>query len=96
MHVISKKRLREFWAVHPRAQQPLDAWFKKASKAEWDDFTDVRTMFPHADRYERFVIFDIGGNKYRLIAEINYVRGKVFVRHVLTHVEYARGRWKEG
>ena len=52
-------------------------------------------MFPQTDRYKRFVIFDIGGNKYRLIAEINYTRGKVFIRHMRTHAEYDRGDWKD-
>jgi mRNA interferase HigB len=55
----------------------------------------VKQVFPHADLYGPFVIFDIGGNKYRLIAEVNYVRSKVFVRYVLTHADYDRGDWKE-
>ena len=95
MHIISKRALREFWQEHPRAESPLIAWYQKAKKAEWDDFTDVKAMFPQTDQYKQFVIFDIGGNKYRLIAEINYMRGKVFVRHVLTHAEYDRDKWKE-
>ena len=75
MHVISKKRLRVLGNLS-KAEAPLKAWFKKASKAEWDDFHDVKEMFPQTDQYKGLVIFDIGGNKYRLIAEINYARGK--------------------
>jgi mRNA interferase HigB len=96
MHVISRKKLREFWSVHPRARRPLEAWYRIARHAEWETFADVTAVFPTADRYKRFVIFDIGGNKYRLIAAIHYNRGKVFVRHVLTHAEYDGGEWKNG
>lgn len=94
MHAISRKKLREFWGRHPKAKSPLSAWFKKTTKAEWSDLADVKATFPQTDRYKRFVIFDLGGNKYRLIAEINYRRGKVFIRHMLTHAEYDRGDWK--
>ncbi len=94
MHVISKRRLREFWENHPRAEAPLRAWYQKARKAEWEEFTDVKEMFPQTDQYKQFVIFDIGGNKYRLIAEINSTQAKIFVRHVLTHSEYDREKWK--
>ena len=94
MHVISKKPLERFWNVHPRARKPLETWLQRARKATWDSFDAVRVDYPYADRYERFVIFDIGGNKYLLIATIHYNRRKVYVRHVLTHAEYTRGDWK--
>ena len=95
MHVISKKMLREFWAEHPRAKSPLDAWYKVAKRAEWETFKDVRDTFNTADLVGRFVVFDIGGNKYRLIAVIHYDHGKVYIRHVLTHAEYDEGKWKD-
>ncbi|HJZ91004.1 MAG TPA: type II toxin-antitoxin system HigB family toxin [Gemmataceae bacterium] len=91
MHVISKKRLREFWEEHPRAQAPLEAWYQVARHAEWDSFMDVRQAFNTADQVGRFTVFDIGGNKYRLIAAIHFNRGKLFVRHVLTHSDYDEG-----
>lgn len=94
MHVISKKSLLEFWTKHPRAEVPLVAWWKRTSLAEWRTFEDLKNDFPHADRYKQFVIFDIGGNKYRLIAAVHYNRQKVYVRHVLTHAEYSQGDWK--
>ncbi len=94
MHVISRRALREFWAVHPRARQPLEDWFHAAKAADRGSFADVRETRPDADRCKRFVIFDIGGNKYRLIAVIHYNRRKVFVRQVLTHADYTRGDWK--
>jgi len=95
MHVITKKRLREFWGSHPDAEQPLQRWYKIAQHARWQSFADVRATYAHADQVDQFTVFNIGGNKYRLIAEINYRRGKVFIRHVLTHREYDRGKWKE-
>ncbi|HEY2784179.1 MAG TPA: type II toxin-antitoxin system HigB family toxin [Fimbriiglobus sp.] len=94
MHVLSKAKLRDFWNKHPRSRSPLENWFDFAGDAEWEDFNDVKLTFPHADRYGKFVIFDIGGNKYRLIVAIHYNRRKVYVRHVLTHAEYDIGKWK--
>jgi mRNA interferase HigB len=94
MHVISKKKLREFWGIHPRAKASLEAWHQTAKHAEWAHFADVKRMFSTADVVGRFVVFNIGGNKYRLIAAIHFNRGKLFIRHVLTHAEYDEGKWK--
>jgi mRNA interferase HigB len=95
MHVISKKKLREFWKLYPKAQSPLEDWYRTARAAEWESFSDVRTTRADADQVDRFTVFNIGGNKYRLIAVIHFNRDKVFVRHVLTHAEYDEGKWKE-
>jgi len=95
MHIISKKKLREFWDQHPRAKSALECWFQVVRRANWDSFADVRNTFNTADRVCRFVVFDIAGNKYRLIAAIHFNRGKLFVRQVLTHAEYAKGKWKD-
>ena len=94
MHVISKKKIREFWAVHAKAESPLNSWFRLAKTIEWSNFAEVKAAFPGADQVGKYTVFDIGGNNYRVIAEINYTRGKVFVRYVLTHADYSRGRWK--
>jgi mRNA interferase HigB len=56
----------------------------------------VKATFASADRVGRFVVFDIGGNKFRLIAAIHFNRGKLYVRHVLTHADYDTGKWKQG
>jgi mRNA interferase HigB len=95
MHIISKKKLREFWERHRRAKPPLEAWHQIAKAAAWENVAEVRRAFKTADTVGRFVVFDIGGNKYRLIAAIHYNRGKVFIRHVLTHAEYDEGKWKD-
>lgn len=94
MHVISKKMLREFWEKYPKARTPLEEWYHVARVAEWESFADVRETRADADQIGRFTVFDIGGNKYRLIATIHFNRGKLFVRRVLTHAEYDKGKWK--
>jgi mRNA interferase HigB len=96
MHVISQKKLREFWSIHPQAERPLRAWYQAAKRAEWERFADVRAVYPSADQMGRFTVFNIGGNRYRLVAVIHYNRAKVYVRHVLTHAEYDEARWKDG
>jgi mRNA interferase HigB len=94
MHVISTKKLREVWAALPELQTHLRAWVKLAEKAEWHQFSDVRASLKTADQVGKFCVFNIHGNRYRLICDIHYNRGKVYIRHFLTHAEYDRGRWK--
>jgi mRNA interferase HigB len=95
LHVISRKKLREFWAEHPDAEMPLSAWFKAASHAEWRNFSDVRNYHRAADYVEGFTVFDIGGNKYRLITEIFFDSQVILVRYVLPHADYDKGLWKK-
>jgi mRNA interferase HigB len=95
MHVISGKKLRAFWKLHPDAQSPLVAWLREAEHAEWESFADVRERFPSADQVGKSTVFNIGGNKYRLIAVIHFNRGKVYVRDVLTHTDYDKEGWKD-
>ena len=85
MHVISRKKLREIWTVIPELKEPLRAWVKVVEKANWKRFSDVRETLKSADRVEKFCVFNILGNRYRLICVIHYNRGKVYIRHVLTH-----------
>ncbi|MFI5460133.1 MAG: type II toxin-antitoxin system HigB family toxin [Isosphaerales bacterium] len=95
MHVISKKTLRDFWADYPDAESPLRSWLKAARRVDWKNFAEVHGTFPKADRVGKLTVFNIAGNKYRLIAAIHHNRGKIYIRHVLTHAEYDRGTWKE-
>lgn len=94
MHVISRKKLLEAAKKHPHLGKPLDAWYRLAKKAEWESLVEVREVFPTADAVGKFTVFDIKGNAYRLITEINYQTGRIFLRHVLTHAEYSKGGWK--
>lgn len=94
MHVISKSALVAFWEIHPSAEHPLQAWFRTMESKSFLDFNDLRATFASADYVDGLTVFNIGGNKYRLIASIHYNRKKVFIRAVLTHQEYDRGGWK--
>jgi len=94
MHVISRKRLRDFWEVHAEAMEPLTRWFKLAERAEWTNFSELRADCPSADLVDHFTIINIAGNKYRLILEIFFVHQVILDRHVLTHAEYDKGKWK--
>ncbi|MCA9933322.1 MAG: type II toxin-antitoxin system HigB family toxin [Ardenticatenaceae bacterium] len=94
MHVISQKTLRTFWEQYPDSQSSLLRWFKIMDKGEFSSFNELRFTFPSADKVGELIVFNIGGNKYRLIASIHFNRGKVYIRHVLTHSEYDRGMWK--
>jgi len=95
MRVITRKRLVEFGTDHPDARQPLMDWFTLASKGKFASFAELRGTFAAADHVGKFTVFNIGGNKYRLIAAIHYNRGIMYIRHVLTHAEYDLGKWKE-
>lgn len=95
MHVITLRRLREFWETHEDAEQALRGWHQVAEKADWSHIVEVRQAYPHADAVGRFTVFNISGNKYRLITFIHYNRRRIYVREVLTHDEYDRDRWKE-
>ena len=95
MHVITKRRLRDFWGKHPDAENPLSEWFRTAKKANWSSLIDTRSDFPHADSAGICTVFNIGGNKYRLITKIYYPGRKVLIRFVMTHGEYSKGGYKD-
>jgi mRNA interferase HigB len=95
VHVISRKRLKEAAERHPDVESALDAWFRIAKKARWQNLADVRRTFVTADAVEKWTVFNIRGNQYRLITEINYRFQRVYIRHVLTHAEYDREKWKQ-
>jgi mRNA interferase HigB len=98
--VISYKALREFGREHPDAVAPLDRWYEIAEAAAWRSLADVRRDWRATDpvRVESgntVHVFNVGGNKYRLVAAIHFDRGRVFVLRVMTHAEYDRDTWKE-
>ncbi len=89
MRIIAKSALRQFWEKHSDAEQSLRAWHDEATKAEWNNFQDIKKQFGSAsivgnDR----VVFNIKGNDYRLIVLILFRKGKIFIRFVGTHKEY--------
>ncbi|PYV65152.1 MAG: type II toxin-antitoxin system HigB family toxin [Acidobacteria bacterium] len=95
MHVIGRKRLKEAAARHPGLETALDAWFRIAKKAAWQNLMDVRRTFANADAVDKCTVFNIKGNKNRLITEINYRYQRLSIRHVLTDAEYDQEKWKQ-
>lgn len=95
MHIISRKRLKDFWERHPTTQTSLLLWYKITRTAHWQTFAELREVFPSADQVKNFTVFNIGGNKARLIAFVDYNKQKVFVRHILTHADYDKQTWKQ-
>lgn len=95
MHVISRKALRKFWQRDPDGEQPLRRWHKLMTTTDFSSFAELRETFPSADMVDDLTVFNIGGNKYRLIASIHFNRHKVYIRHILTHLEYDQGNWKQ-
>ncbi|NJN48237.1 MAG: type II toxin-antitoxin system HigB family toxin [Candidatus Competibacteraceae bacterium] len=94
MHVIAKPALVKFWTAHPDAKGALEAWHHTMESETFKDFNDLRATFASADYVNGLTVFNVGGNKYRLIASIHYNRRKVFIRAILTHAEYDRDKWK--
>ena len=92
MQVIARRTLVQFWQRHPPAEGPLKAWFAVVSRARWAGPADVKRAFGAIVDFvsDNRVIFDIGGNKYRLVAHISYKFGRVLVKFVATHSEYDR------
>jgi mRNA interferase HigB len=93
LHVISRRKLLDAAERHRELAGPLDVWYRIAKKAEWRNLLEIRRVFPSADSVGRFTVFNIKGNSYRLISEINYHTQKIFLRDVLTHAEYSKGDW---
>lgn len=96
MHVISKKKLKDFWERYPESRKSLEVWFEIIRSSRYHTFQELRMTFPKTDKVGEKVVFDIGGNKYRLITVIHFNRFKVYVRDVLTHEAYNTGGWKDG
>ncbi len=92
MRVIAKRTLRRFWERHPRnaaARTPLQDWYARVAAADWATPADVKAQFADASILkEGRVVFNIGGNKYRLVVRINYPYRVVYIRFVGTHAEY--------
>jgi mRNA interferase HigB len=95
MHIISRKRLVLFARVHPGSEVSLDTWYRCAKTAEWQNLVELRESYPAADLVGIYTVFNIKGNHYRLIAEINYRSSTIFVRDILTHAEYDKDLWKQ-
>ena len=95
MHIITRKCLLEFAKKHPDCSSALESWYRIVKRTNFNSFNDLRQTFPNADDVGKLTVFNIGGNKARLIAAIHYNTHRVYIRHILTHNEYDRGFWRE-
>ncbi len=100
MRVIKPSRLNEYAKAHARAGKSLEIWYKVVKKAQWRSFIEVRSTFGSADEVKvssgkNVIVFNIGGNTFRLICAAHYDRKKIFVLRLMTHAEYSKNEWKE-
>lgn len=91
MRVIARRTLREFWQRHRRAEQLLKAWYAEVARASWRGPQDIKAAYAHASFVaDNRVVFNIAGNRYRLIAHVNYDYQIVYVKFVGAHAQYDR------
>lgn len=95
MKIIGIERLTEFSKIHPNSEIGLNVWLQTAQQAEWKHIIDVREVYPHANFVEGYTVFNIGGNKFRLITKITYKVKTIKIENVLTHSEYDEDKWKK-
>lgn len=96
-HVLAMGLIREFCRAHPDMQDAPDVltrFYKELETRRFDRWDDVRRAFGSASHVGRSVVFNVGGNKYRVVADIKYGKARIYLTHVLTHEEYERGHWK--
>ncbi len=99
MRIITERKLRNFWqdemgAEAGRHKKVMREWINVVRRADWANFNQLKQTFNSADTYKDCVIFDIGGNKYRIIGKVGYQKHLVFIRFVLTHSEYDEKKWQ--
>ncbi|NLD38658.1 MAG: type II toxin-antitoxin system HigB family toxin [Desulfatiglans sp.] len=95
MHIITRKRIFEFSKKHPDCSSALESWYRIVKRTNFNSFVELRNTFPSADNVGNLTVFNIGGNKARLIAAIHYNTHRIYIRHILTHKEYDRGNWRK-
>ena len=88
MHIIALRTLRDFWVKHPMAEKPLRDWHAALSKMHAANFSALKAAFNSADWVAGHVVFDVGGNKFRVVADVVFRSRTVFIKHVFTHKEY--------
>jgi len=94
MHVISKRKIVKFVTKYHDAEKSLLDWYRIAKCRNFKNFAELKSIFPDADLVGRRTVFNIAGNKYRLVARVNFLYSKIFILYILTHGEYNKDRWK--
>lgn len=88
MNALTLAALIAFWTQYPEAEEPLRIWYRQIRRNEYSSFADVKADFGSADWVQGFIVFDIGGNKFRLIISPNFLYKSFFVEAILTHKQY--------
>ena len=94
MRNIKRGALVQFWERHPDSKASFESWHGVVRRANWRTPAEMKMVYTNADLVGRRTVFNIAGNKYRLIARVNYQTQRVFVLYILTHADYDRGDWK--
>jgi mRNA interferase HigB len=94
MHLISIRKLRDDIDKYSDAKQAIEAWYTVVRKARWNSLEEVKTVYRDAEAVGNFTVFNIKGNKYRLIVGIDYESQTIFYKYFLTHAEYDKDKWK--
>ncbi|HEY8284184.1 MAG TPA: type II toxin-antitoxin system HigB family toxin [Chloroflexota bacterium] len=94
MRIIAESRLKRLAESHGDCTEQVAVWVRTVRAARWRNLAEVRMTYPHADAVNTFTVFNIKGNDYRLIAGIDYHGGRIYIKFLLTHGEYDKGRWK--
>lgn len=92
MHLITNKRLQEFSVKHPQAHTSLQEWRRIVEARQFANFAELKATFNATDRVGAYYVFDVGGNKYRIIAAVHFNTQRIYIRAVMTHKEYES--WK--
>ena len=94
MRIISCKILREFCQKHADSCDALYNWYRIASKADWRNLNDAQKTYKTAEAVGNFTVFNIKGNRYRLIVDIIYDYQRIYIKYILTHADYDKRTWK--
>jgi mRNA interferase HigB len=94
MHLITIRNLRQDAAQYPDVQKQIKDWNDIVKVAEWQSLIDVQTIYRDAEAVGNFTVFNIKGNKYRLIVSIDYEAQLIYYKNFLTHAEYDKEEWK--
>jgi mRNA interferase HigB len=95
MHIITHTRIVAAQERLPECSGALEVWYRLMKRGKYGNFAELKAAFGSVDKVGAVFVFNVGGNKLRIVAAVHFNRAKVFVRYVLTHEEYGRGDWKE-
>ncbi|RUT07737.1 toxin RelE [Dulcicalothrix desertica PCC 7102] len=95
MHLISIRYLRNDAAIYPDVAEQIEVWYRVVRDASWQSLQDVKEIYPSTDAVGNFTVFNIKGNAYRLIVDIDYETQTIYYKYFLSHGEYDKERWKK-